>query len=140
VYCMPAYTESCGTPTPGRPLRPEMLWMPLCQTRHSGKKSSSVVPKHLSNPTTHLLHNYPTRINWHVSPFNISLLLAEDHCRLLTKFVWPTNHLYSKSLCSKPRGHLSRTGHIEGRQGYVAINTVPLKFEQNEHGRNGCLS
>jgi hypothetical protein len=37
----------------------------------------------------------------------------------LIKFVWRTDHPYSKSLCYRPPrgGHLSRTGHIGGLYG-----------------------
>jgi hypothetical protein len=51
---------------------------------------------------------------------------AEGRCPALTKFVWRTDHLHSKSLCYKPppRGHLSRTGHMGGA--YMPVNTVSV--------------
>ena len=42
------------------------------------------------------------RINWHISPpFAISPPKLKVHCPALTKFVWRTDHLHSKSLWYK---------------------------------------
>jgi hypothetical protein len=69
-----------------------------------------------------LVYKSPLRYK---SPWFISPPLAEGRCPALTKFVWRTDHLHSKSLCYKspPReGHLSRTGHIGGT--YKPVYTV----------------
>jgi hypothetical protein len=71
-----------------------------------------------------LVYKSPLRYK---SPWFISPPLAEGRCPALTKFVWRTDHLHSKSLCYKspPReGHLSRTGHIGGT--YKPVYTVAL--------------
>jgi hypothetical protein len=75
-----------------------------------------------------LVYKSPLRYK---SPWFISPPLAEGRCTALTKFVWRTDHLNSKSLCYKspPReGHLSRTGHIGGT--YKPVYTVLGQWTQ----------